>query len=161
MIFRVQHCTRLHVCVCVLGVYFLIHASLQNNLMTLDPFQYHHHTIATFMCWYAHVKSGSNLLKLSARISVCVFVWIHTFCRIRYVWMVFAFGFYNRNHSRNKDTADTLIKWWSDNPYAYSLSTSTIYQIHTHTHSKREAGCCLLFVVVFDFITLLPIMRWS
>lgn len=49
-------CTALYtsacVCVCVrmLRVYFLIHASLQNNLMTLDPFQYHHHTIATFMC---------------------------------------------------------------------------------------------------------------
>lgn len=40
-------CTALYTsaCVCVrmLRVYFLIHASLQNNLMTLDPFQYHHH----------------------------------------------------------------------------------------------------------------------
>lgn len=77
--------------------------------------------------------------------------------------MLFASGFYNRNHSRNKDTADTLIKWWSDNPYAYSLSTSTIYQIYVHNvpNKGRHERAVACERTCFWFYNIATIMRWS
>lgn len=131
------HCSRMcicNMCVCVLGVYFLIHASLQNNLMTLDPFQY----TAITPLPHSHVDYTHTLNRLGCVWGIweggAAFVKIHTFWRIWYAstYHALPLGFYNRNRFRHKDTTDNIaynqMMIGQSMPHAHTLlSTSTIY----------------------------------